>query len=113
MEKIKIVHDKLKFKQPLSKHTDQHKEIEVESNRRKLRIYMKTQVVNNLLLSTKEGKAHTQPNTITRSCNNNNQIQGVSNHHLLTHSIKTSFYLGENVAVNWPRILRLLCLKAI
>ena len=33
MEKIKIVQDKLKFKQPLSKHTDQHKEIEVESNR--------------------------------------------------------------------------------
>jgi hypothetical protein len=33
MEKIKIVHDKLKFKQPLSKYTDQHKEIEVESNR--------------------------------------------------------------------------------
>ena len=59
MEKIKIVHDKLKFKQPLSKHTDQHKEIEVESNPRKLRIHMKTQVVNNLLLSTKEGKAHT------------------------------------------------------
>ena len=52
MEKIKIVHDKLKFKQPLSKHTDQHKEIEVESNPRKLRIHMKTQVVNNLLLST-------------------------------------------------------------
>ena len=114
MEKIKIVHDKLKFKQPLSKHTDQHKEIEVESNRRKLRIYMKTQVVNNLLLSTKEGKAHTQPNTnTTRSCNNNNKIQGVSNHHLLTHSIKISFDLGENVAVSWPRTLRFLCLKAI
>ena len=105
---------KLKFKQSLSKHTDQHKEIEVESNRRKLRIHMKTQVVNNLLLSTKEGKAHTQLNTnTTLSCNNNNKIQGVSNHHLLTHSIKTSFDLGENVAVNWSRILRLLCLKAI
>ena len=33
MEKIEIVHDKLKLKQPLTKHTDQHKEIEVESNR--------------------------------------------------------------------------------
>ena len=33
MEKIKIVHDKLKLKQPLTKYTDQHKEIEVESNR--------------------------------------------------------------------------------
>ena len=75
---------------------------------------MKTQVVNNLLLSTKEGKAQTQPNTnTTRSCNNNKKIQGVSNHHLLTHSIKTSFDLGENVAVNWPRTLRLLCLKII
>ena len=114
MEKIKIVHDKLKFKQPLSKHTDQHKEIEVESNRRKLRIYMKTQVVNNLLLSTKEGKAHTQRNTnTTRSCNNNNKIQGVRNHHLLTHSIKISFDFGENVVVSWPRTLRFLCLKAI
>ena len=74
---------------------------------------MKTQVVNNLLLSTKEGKAHTQPNTnTTRSCNNN-KIQGVSNHHLLTHSIKISFDFGENVAVTWPRTLRFLCLKAI
>ena len=76
MEQIKIVHDKLKLKQPLTKYTDQHKEIEVESNPRKLRIYMKTQVVNNLLLSTKEKKAQTQPNTnATRSCNNNHQIQ--------------------------------------